>query len=290
VIYYDAASDGWAQQLQRKVRYILLAQRAGSLPEYKTYLCVVTALQNPELSALLEIPWKWKQVPLQNDPAAYYCGFLEKNGQKHEVVAAAAPRMGMTAATILSMKMINQFRPRYLAMTGILAGVTGRCSLGDIIAADPSWDWGSGKHQLKKGAHRFLPAPYQIPLNSFIRSKLSLLSNDKNALDEIRRGWKGPDPKTILKMYMGPVASGASVLGDRDMAKSIVQQHRKLIGIEMESYGVFAAADESPLPPPKAFSIKSVSDFADADKSDGHQEYAAYTSSAALRAFVERFL
>lgn len=91
-------------------------------------------------------------------------------------------------------------------------------------------------------------------------------------------------------MYIGPVASGAAVLGDSEMAESIVRQQRKLIGIEMESYGVFAAADESPLPQPKAFSIKSVSDFADSGKGDSYQKYAAYTSSAALRVFVERFL
>ena len=83
---------------------------------------------------------------------------------------------------------------------------------------------------------------------------------------------------------------GASVVGDPEMTKLIIEQHRKLMGIEMESYGVLAAAEESPLPLPEAFSIKSVSDFGDDDKSDAYQKYAAYTSSAGLQVFVERFL
>lgn len=91
-------------------------------------------------------------------------------------------------------------------------------------------------------------------------------------------------------MHIGPVASGASVLEDQKIADSIVQQHRKLIGIEMEGYAVLASAEEAPLPQPKAFVIKSVCDFADTEKNDEYREYAAYTSAAVLKVFVERYL
>jgi nucleoside phosphorylase len=69
-----------------------------------------------------------------------------------------------------------------------------------------------------------------------------------------------------------------------------MQQHRKLLGIEMESYGVLAAAEESPRPQPIAFAIKSVCDFADLEKSDSFQHYAAYTSAEVLRRLVEEYL
>jgi nucleoside phosphorylase len=290
VIQYDPTEDSWSHQLQRKVRHILLAKRAGPLPEYSNYLCILTALAAPELDAVLRIPWSWERLELPNDPSVYHRGSFVKDGQHRSVVAASAPRMGMTAAAILSMKMINCFRPRYIAMTGILAGVSGVCSLGDIVAADPCWDWGSGKHQVKGGVHEFAAAPYQANINSFLRSKLSLFSSTQSALDEIRRGWQGKKTATVLRMHIGPVASGASVLEDEKIADSIRQQHRKLIGIEMESYAVLAAAEEAPLPQPKAFALKSVCDFADTNKDDENQDYAAYTSAAALKIFVERFL
>ncbi len=290
VIQYDPTDDTWVRQLQRKISYILVAKRASPLPDYDNYLCVLTALATPELEAVLKIPWQWQRFELKNDPTVYHRGVVLKDGITKSILAASASRMGMTAAAILSMKMINHFRPRYLAIAGILAGVSGQCSIGDIIAADPCWDWGSGKYLVKGREHQFAPAPYQVSINSFLRSKLSLLSTAASDLDEIRRGWQGPKVDTVLRMHVGPVASGASVLEDEKVARSIAQQHRKLIGIEMEGYAVLASTEEAPLPQPKAFAIKSVCDFADAEKNDEHREYAAYTSAAALRVFVERYL
>src|ERR1700732_1356809 len=194
VVQYDPTDDTWMNQLQRKVRYILLAKRSGPLRDYDNYLCVLTVLPTSERGGVLKIPWAWERFELKNDPTVYHRGVVVKDGVNRPIVAASASRMGMTAAAILSMKMINQFRPHYLAIAGILAGVSGRCSIGDIIAADPCWDWGSGKYQVKKGQHQFAAAPYQVNINSFLRSKLSLLSTTASDLDEIRRGgsrWGG---------------------------------------------------------------------------------------------------
>jgi nucleoside phosphorylase len=58
-------------------------------------------------------------------------------------------------------------------------------------------------------------------------------------------------------------------------------QHRKLLGIEMEAYGVMCAADDLPTPQPRAIVLKGVSDFADSAKSDAFREYAAYVSAGA---------
>lgn len=54
--------------------------------------------------------------------------------------------MGMPAAASLAMKMIMTFRPAFVGMVGVAAGVKGRTNFGDVIAADPTWDYGSGKH------------------------------------------------------------------------------------------------------------------------------------------------
>jgi nucleoside phosphorylase len=67
-------------------------------------------------------------------------------------------------------------------------------------------------------------------------------------------------------------------------------QHRSLLGIEMEAYGLFAAAASAEFPRPTPIAIKSVCDFADEDKSDEFQAYAAYTSARALGGFFERYM
>jgi nucleoside phosphorylase len=283
VIQYDPTEDSWAEQLKRKIAYVLLTKKAGPPPAYESYLCVVTALADPELEAVLEIDWEWRQLEFPNDPTVYHQGSLLKDGQRQTVIAASAARMGLTATAILSTKMISHFKPHYLAMAGILAGVGDDCSFGDVIAADPCWDWGSGKYVVKGRSHLFAAAPYQANVNSFVRSKLSLLAAAQHEFDEIRRQWKGPKVESVLRMQIGPVASGASVLQDPKIADTILKQHRKLAGIEMETYAVLAAADESTLPQPKAFALKSVYDFADAEKNDNHQKYASYTSATTLK-------
>lgn len=291
IIRYEPSSSHWAEQLQRKVQYILLAERSHPIPDYGVYLGVVAALQNPELASLLDtVPWNWTANDLPSDASHYFKGSFKKDGETREVISVAAPRMGMTAASITSMKLITSFRPRYLAMIGIAAGVKDRCQLGDIVVADPSWDWGSGKIAAAGSESRFQQAPHQISLDSFVRSKLGLLEQDAATLDSIRRAWKGSSIDHVLRMHVGPVASGSMVLADKKVAGQIVAQHRKLLAIEMETYGVYAASQEAPLPQPKAFSIKGVSDYADKNKADDYQQYAAFTSTQALRVFAETYL
>jgi nucleoside phosphorylase/CheY-like chemotaxis protein len=288
VIQYDPTSNHWAEQLKRKVQYILLAQRSHPIPEYGLHLGIITAVQAPELATVLDtIPWNWTSAQIPSDASNYSTGSFHKDGEKRKVVAVSAPRMGMAAASIASMKLIMSFRPRYLAMVGIAAGVKGRCQIGDIVVADPSWDWGSGKIA---AAGRFQQSPHQISLDSFVRSKLALMAQDTATLDSIRRDWKGSSIDQVLRMHVGPAASGSAVLADKKTTSRIVKQHRKLLAIEMETYGVYVAAQEAPLPQPKAFSMKSICDYADSRKNDDYQKYASFTSAQALRVFVEKYL
>ncbi len=291
VIRYDATSNEWIDRLQRVARRVVSSKRSPTEVHLHNYdLCVITALAAPELEAVLALPWGWEAIESPADPTPYYKGSFEAAGSRRTVVAAAAPRMGMTASAVLATKMLMTFRPRYLAMAGILAGVEGQCEFGDIVVADPSWDYESGKRTVRDEQPFFAATPYQIPLDPFLRGKLARLAQDGAAMDAIRRGWLGSPRPTVLTMRLGPVASGAAVIEDPAITTEIKFQHRKTIGVEMETYGVLVAADECPTPQPKAFSIKSVCDFADPRKNDDHQKYAAYTSAAALRLFVERYL
>ncbi|UKJ05811.1 hypothetical protein [Solitalea lacus] len=54
----------------------------------------------------------------------------------------------------------------------------------------------------------------------------------------------------------------------------------------METYAVFYAACNCSKPQPLAFSTKSLSDFANEEKNDDYQMYAAYTSASYLYNFI----
>lgn len=293
VIYFDPTSDEWTISLQARVKHIIAAKAdlQTNTEDYKSFLAIICALEAPELSSIRQIDWSWEQIRIPNDETVYYRGEHDRAGTRQIIYSAAAARMGMPASAILAMKMIWTFRPKYLAMAGITAGISGKTKLGDIIVADPSWDYGNGKWIINNGSHAFMPAPHQVSITSTLRTKFRLMSADIGALTRIRHNWMGDKPDHDLSLLIGPVASGASVLADGSTAERIrMQQHKEVLGIEMETYGVFAAAEEAAGPRPTAFSMKSVVDFADGNKDDRYQKYAAYTSAQSLKHFVENYV
>lgn len=76
----------------------------------------------------------------------------------------------MTGAAVAVTKGIYSFRPRYVVMTGICAGLEKRTRLGDVVITDLCWDWGSGKIKIEKRKEVFHPAPYQYRLDESLRT------------------------------------------------------------------------------------------------------------------------
>lgn len=70
------------------------------------------------------------------------------------------------------------------------------------------------------------------------------------------------------------------------MVESIMAHNRKLIGLEMETYGIFLAGRLCVEPRPIAISAKSVCDFGVPPKTDEFQRYAAFTSANFIYEFA----
>lgn len=291
VIFYDRTSDSWLEQLKAKARHIIAAEVAHSdNKDFGHDLCVVTALQDPELAAVLRIDWHWQELSVPTDASIYYKGHFQRvSGKSGSVVAARASGMGMSAAAVLAMKMIMQFRPRCLVICGICAGNKSEVQPGDLIVANPSWDYGSGKHTIRDNAPVFEAAPQPYSLSTRLRGAVERLQAEGKTLNDIREGFQGQKPNAAFRVHIGPLASGASVLANQSLFNQVQQQNRKLLGIDMEGYGIMAAASEAPAPQPEAIIMKSVSDFADEHKDDRFRHYAAYTSATALKLLAEKY-
>jgi len=80
------------------------------------------------------------------------------------------------------------------------------------------------------------------------------------------------------------------VVTHRGTFDELLNQHRGLLGIDMEAYALFSAAVGSGKPRPLALCVKAVSDFADKDKVDDYQEYAASISASFILETAKRFL
>lgn len=284
LLQYSAASDEWRARLSRIVSHNIAAILASEAEEacYQTDLAVITALTHCEHEALLALPLSLEKTLVRGDEDVYYTGTYTSGADSRKLITASAVQMGMPASTALAMKVMCRFKPRFVAMCGIAAGVKG--NFGDILIADQTYDYGSGKSIAGVFGTQFEPAPDPIPIDPFLGRRLAEFRTNQSMLNEIREGWRDR-VSTPLQAHFGPLASGAAVLQNRWQINAIKRGQRKLIGIEMEAYGLFMAARLAPFPKPKVFVAKSICDFGDRRKSDDFQSYAAYTSAQ----FVYRF-
>jgi nucleoside phosphorylase len=283
--HYDSSDYSWVDRLQAKVKYIVSRVSQRDRIHFANDVCVIAALNTPELTAVKSMDWGWSAANSLDEVGYYYEGRFTSGGKSRTVVAAAAPRMGMVATAILTMKMILTFRPRLLAMVGVCAGLKGICEIGDILVGDPVWDWQMGKHS--NGT--FYVAPDHIDIPTAVAERFVQLGADKQLWFEAWNSYAGHKPRNIPLIKVGPVTSGSAVLADQRILTEIKLQHRKLLGVEMELYGMYAAARDCSLPTPITFGIKSVCDYADDMKGDEFQAYAAAMSVRGLVAFCERY-
>jgi len=292
VIRYDPTSQRWRDQLKTRVRYAQASWRSLLGRPRQTRPCdvaILTALDD-ELSGILRIPLNWQEYRPDGDGTVYREATIKLGDKTLHLVATTASRMGMAATTSLASKMIDIYRPRYLAMAGVTGGVRGRVQLGDILIADPSWDWGAGKYEVIDGKPRFSASPEQLRLGPDIRSRLIQASKDDALLASIWSSFPGKKPNSVMGCHVQAVASGASVLGDEAVVEEIKRQHRKLYGVEMEIFGLMMAAETCSRPRPIAFSAKSVSDFADTTKDDDFRSYAIHASASFVYKFICNYL
>ncbi len=289
VLEYSDTADEWVSRATNCAKYVLERfTEARQESVVRVDLAIVCALAKPEQEEVLKLPWNWSEPRPIDDLTFVRDGWLTVEGQRFTVCLATAPRMGMVSAALLSSTMIERLRPKLLAMTGICAGVRGKVKLGDVLFADPSWDFQSGKRVRDKLNTQFSIRPHQLPAPAKIRRHIEQLAGDKAALAKISTDYPDEAP-SITALRPGPVASGSAVLADGEVIEQIKLQHQELIGVEMEIYGVYAAGHAASGPQPLYFALKGVCDFADPDKEDGHQRYAAYASARVLQLLVERY-
>lgn len=300
LLQYKENSDAWKPQLHNRIKSLLLAKKSlHNKIDYNYDVAIITALQTPEHSQLIKVmggEWNRISVPLDDFNNYYECFIKNNEGKRIKCVATYANQMASIASSALTTKIIYNFRPKYLFMTGIAAGVSPEyMNFGDILVASEVYDGASGKIKTNKdnGETVFEPDVRQKTISSDFTSIIMRLMSNRQLLNSISDNYPTTlgKPATQLAVHLGPMASVPAVLSNKNEIDKIKTHGRKLQGIEMESYGMFYAACNAIKPLPKIVaSLKSVSDFADNRKNDNYQEYAAYTSAAFLKYIMENEL
>lgn len=226
----------------------------------------------------------WESVKVPGDPQRYEAACYEAGGGQQTVVTARQPYMGMTAASMLAAKVIYTFRPKYLIMCGIAAGIGEESAqlYGDVLVPDMIWDYSTGKFvgkdesKIAFGSIGFQPRPVSVRLApELLATVMGTIGREDNE----------------FHVHVGPMACGTSVVANREIVdKRIHALFPHTVGLDMESYSIYYAAEHCAEPRPKALVVKSICDYADSEKSDQYQKFAAYTSSGYVKYLLENYL
>lgn len=291
-INYNPAEDIWEKELIDRVKVaITIVSGTTTRRAYDYDIAVICALSE-EVDFIKEMLEVVERVEVPYDDDIYYRGYFEKDEKKIRVIFTHPNQMGMVAATALTTKIINNFIPKYLVMTGITGGTKeDKMNFGDIIVASSAWDYRAGKDVEKDGQKVHFNTIDQKTVDATLISYCRRLLEDTETLRGIEDSFKhGDKPETRLKMLIGPVVSGASVVTDSDIVQDVLEtQDRNVLGIEMEIYGVYYAANWALNPKPKYIALKGVSDFANSDKGDKYHKYASYTSAKAFEVLAKEY-
>jgi nucleoside phosphorylase len=288
-IHYDQASSAWRETLAKFLQHVEKGVSTQSA-EDRTDLVVICALYDPELTAVLELPCEWRELEESNDSIVYFQGVLKSKSGDRLIIAAACMEPGMSAAAALTATTIARFRPRYVAMTGITGGMRGSCNLGDVVMAEAVWDYTNGKHAVLDGKPAFRPAPRVIDIDPVVISQIQRLCRGDGVMKGIADSFMPKRPEQIPALRVGPMFTGTAVVADSDVAQGLEAIHRKVVGVEMEGYGVACAVKYLGHERPEVFILKGVSDFADERKDDDWHAYASFTSAQVLYNWALRFL
>lgn len=171
--------------------------------------------------------------------------------------------MGSVGAALKTAEAMRRTKPSHVVLAGICGGIPGRSALVDVVVPESILYYEPGKVTPEglKGAYD------SRRCDSESRTRISVLAKKLAGLNVLADG-------EIM-------ACGEKVIADEVTRDRLVEAHRKLAAVDMESYGVVRAAGLRKVP---VTVIKSVCDLSGADKSDDLHDRAR---AAAARVFVE---
>ena len=299
IIMFDDSSEEWKQKIVDKLIYL---QRVEVSPKpqrkYMYDIAVLTAV--PREQKAVQKLGEWKRISIEGDSTIYYETEWKNGENTLSIVTTKLPQMGMVAAATVSMKLIVNFIPRYIIMPGIAAGIKSEYEFGDIVIPREVKDYCSGKYttpsnKKEKEEAEKNPLKFFVPTASSICTDEdifnSIMDNYELELQRIHKMWPGHEIYKVPNIRTGYIASGDSVVQNEAVVKEMITNHlRQADGLDMEAYGMYYAAKQSLTPKPVPICMKAISDFADKEKSDAHQDYAAYVSANFMKYFAINIL
>jgi len=217
------------------------------------------------------------------DIRTYHCGTIpiEDSDQVYRVVVVLLPSMGEISAASAVIDATTRWDPRFVLMVGIAGGIPqDNLDLGDVVVAEQIIGYEYGK-VTEDG---FEPRDRVYPVSALLLDRVRNFWDDRwtQQVDVAR-----PENarREASELFVGPIASGNKVIASTKFRQRLKNRWSKLIALEMEGEGVFAAVFDRPQIR-HALVVRGICDMADERKSDEWQEYAANAAAAFVAGFL----
>lgn len=235
-----------------------------------TDILIVTALRE-ELNALTlhfnlnsPISFLTTSIPCYIDPSVV----CDSGVGSYSVAILCLNAMGNTNAGIDVTNALRDLNPSYVFMFGIAGGIKDEVALADVIIPDNIFYIATGKHH-----------------SSGLETRPQILRTDPLLLQRLHAYDFQHSNGKEYKVKVGPLAVGEQVIANSDAIAELRRIHPKLIGIEMESYGVGLAVFK--YRNASFVAIRGVSDHADEEKTDGYRDKALENAADFLAGFIK---
>lgn len=183
---------------------------------------------------------------------------------------------------------LQEFRPRFVAMTGFCAGYQGKVRLGDLVVAECAYHYEEGKILSKPdGQTTYLPeAKMAYPTSQVIQYAKGFDNWREPVIELMGRLLKRPASDVAEPAcHIAAMASGMAVRGDNPFPRLIEHHHRKTFALDMEAATFYLSLHA--FPHIHALVVKGVCDYADISKNDIYHDYAARASAVYLLSFIQ---
>lgn len=256
-------------------------------------ICILCALSKEAESVRSEFekrcqPFQLAFTEKRNYP---YWHTLFENLREEPLTALvmAMPFTGPVETPLFVQTLLDEFHPRFIAMTGICAGDR-NVAIGDLVVASYAFHHEAGKIEPgKEGQDSLRPEWRTSGPQSRIVMYAQALTTWKRPLIEMKQHLLGRSllPKEHPRCFIAPIASGMAVQGNYPFPR-LQEYNRKVAFLDQEVAAFYRTLQEHPEVP--FLAVKSVCDNGDPAKNDNYHDYAARASAIYLLHFIQEYV
>jgi nucleoside phosphorylase len=201
------------------------------------------------------------------------------------ILLSCLPRYGPLETVQLTHALVSEFRPGFVAMTGICAGDKRKVKLGDLVVAERAFMADSGKLILDKDSQKREYDTYTASASRDVLQFAQLYDIPRDLIGTLKSSpHEHPLPP---ECHIKPIASSNAVREDNPFEEVTVPV-RGTVAIDMEGAAFYQAVES--FPSTRSLLVKGVSDYADSDKNDDYQQYASELSALYMLSLIRAYI